>query len=122
METIIETMTSKEAGSQKESWYKKLWLVLPTWMKKVLIALSIITVVYWVLWALYNTLHAIRALLHWITDQTVFNIILLIIIGVSIVAFIYAQFVLGLDPVGKFIDLIRPYYEQVKSYLINLLP
>lgn len=111
--------TQKEV---KVMWYKKLWLVMPSWMKKVFIVLSIVTVVYWVLWALYNALHGIRFFLHWLTDKTVFNVILLIIIGVSIGAFIYAQFVLGLDPIGKFQEWLLPYYEEFKMYLINLLP
>ena len=120
METLVETMQSSQP--KKEIWFKRMWAIMPSWMKKILIALSIITIVYWLLWAIYNTLHLIRGIVHWITDEKTFNIMLLIIIGVSIVAFIYAQFILGLDPIGKFMDLITPYYEQLKSYLINLLP
>lgn len=106
----------------KVSWIRRLWFILPAWAKNILIFISIATGVYWVLWAVYNGLHLVRSVIHWITDKTVFNIILAIILGVSVCAFIYAQFVLDLDPYGKFIEFIMPYYEELKASLINLLP
>lgn len=108
--------------TKKILWIKRLWIVLPSWLKNILIGISIITMAYWVLWAIYKALDLVRSLLHWFTDERTFNAFLLIVVALSVGAFVYAQFVLGLDPFGKFVEFITPYYEELKQSLINLLP
>ena len=86
-----------------------------------LIIASIITLVYWVGFAIYKILCAIRVLGAFIFDKKNYWVFLCCVLILLVGSFLVAQFWLGLDPFGKFISFIQDKFNFIKKRIFNPL-
>ena len=84
-----------------------------------LIIASIITLVYWVIWLIIKILKAIQKVGAFIFEArnywTFVGCIVVLLIGTLLVA----QFLLGLDPIGKFIEFILDKFQWIRDTIGN---
>ena len=96
---------------------KKIWNIMPKWLKIVLITLSIITVVFWLGFLLYWILEIFRKFLVLISDKKGFWIFIVLFIIFSITVLILMQFVWGLNPFGKLYDNLINLINNIRDML-----
>ena len=95
---------------------------LPKWLRAILLLVSIITVIYWLGFSVYKFLSALRVIGAFIFDKRNYWTAVWCILILCVGAILLGQFYFELDPIGKLIEFITPYYERLTSYLTNLLP
>lgn len=93
----------------KKHWYSG----LPKWLKAVLLIISIITVVYWFGFMVYQILKGIRVIGAYIFEQRNYWTFILCLFLIVISALLIAQFYYGLDPFGKFIDWLTGLFDSL---------
>ena len=88
---------------------------IPRIIKWLLYILLTITIIYWIIIMAYKLLDLMRRFLHFVSDKrnwwTFVCCVGILLIG----AFIVAQFVLGLDPMGKFINSIKETIDNIRN-------
>ena len=96
--------------------YRLIWKSkIPRIIKWLLYILLTITIIYWIIIMAYKLLDLMRRFLHFVSDNknwwTFVCCVCILLIG----TFIVAQFVLGLDPVGKFINSIKEMIDNIRN-------
>lgn len=97
------------------------WLhnaTMPKFLKVLLYILLTITCIYWILIATYKLLEIIRICIHFISDKRNWwtYVTCLLILGIGVL--LAAQFLLGLDPIGKMIESIKTAFDDFKRGLL----
>ena len=94
---------------------------IPKVIKWILYILLAITMIYWIIMLVYKILELIRRFLHFISDKrnwwTFVGCIIILLIG----TFLVAQFILGLDPIGKFITSVNEMINNIRNNLGNII-
>lgn len=88
---------------------------IPKWLKIIFYILLSITLIYWIIWLIYKGLEYTRKFLHWTTEPRNWWTFLVSILLVLVGSFLMAQFVLGLDPIGK----LTKYITEIWGNIIN---
>lgn len=92
---------------------------MPTAIKWILYILLAITMIYLIIILTYKILEYTRRFMSFVSEKrnwwTFVCCILILLIG----TFIVAQFVLGLDPFGKFINSIIEKINEIKNNLLK---
>ena len=92
---------------------------MPTAIKWILYILLAITMIYLIIILTYKILEYTRRFMSFVSEKrnwwTFICCILILLIG----TFIVAQFVLGLDPFGKFINSIIEKINEIKNNLLK---
>ena len=96
--------------------YRLIWnSKIPRIIKWLLYVLLTITIIYWIIIMAYKLLDLMRRFLHFVSDKknwwTFVCCVCILLIG----TFIVAQFVLGLDPMGKFINSIKEMVDNIRN-------
>lgn len=96
--------------------YRLIWKSkIPRIIKWLLYVLLTITIIYWIIIMAYKLLDLMRRFLHFVSDKknwwTFVCCVCILLIG----TFIVAQFVLGLDPMGKFINSIKEMIDNIRN-------
>ena len=96
--------------------YRLIWKSkIPRIIKWLLYILLSITIIYWIIIMAYKLLDLMRRFLHFVSDKknwwTFVCCVCILLIG----TFIVAQFVLGLDPIGKFINSIKEMIDNIRN-------
>ena len=96
--------------------YRLIWKSkIPRIIKCLLYVLLTITIIYWIIIMAYKLLDLMRRFLHFVSDKknwwTFVCCVCILLIG----TFIVSQFVLGLDPVGKFINSIKEMIDNIRN-------
>lgn len=91
----------------KKHWYSG----LPKWLKIVLLILSIITLVYWFGFMLYQILKGFRVIGAYIFEQRNYWTFILCVFLIIISALLIAQFYYNLNPFGKFINWLTGLFD-----------
>ena len=96
--------------------YRLIWKSkIPRIIKWLLYILLTITIIYWIIIMTYKLLDLMRRFLHFVSDKknwwTFVCCVCILLIG----TFIVAQFVLGLDPFGKFINSIKEMIDNIRN-------
>ena len=96
--------------------YRLIWKSkIPRIIKWLLYILLTITIIYWIIIMAYKLLDLMRRFLHFVSDKknwwTFVCCVCILLIG----TFIVAQFVLGLDPMGKFINSIKETIDNIRN-------
>ena len=96
--------------------YRLIWKSkIPRIIKWLLYILLTITIRYWIIRMGYKLLDLMRRFLHFVSDKknwwTFVCCVCILLIG----TFIVAQFVLGLDPMGKFINSIKEMIDNIRN-------
>lgn len=96
--------------------YRLIWKSkIPRIIKWLLYILLTITIIYWIIIMAYKLLDLMRRFLHFVSDKknwwTFVCCVCILLIG----TFIVAQFVLGLDPMGKFINSIKEMIDNIRN-------
>ncbi len=96
--------------------YRLIWnSKIPKIIKWLLYILLTITIIYWIIIMAYKLLDLMRRFLHFVSDKknwwTFVCCVGILLIG----TFIVAQFVLGLDPFGKFINSIKEMIDNIRN-------
>lgn len=93
---------------------------LPKWLKILVYLLLTITIIYWLGVFIIKFLEFTRIIIHWTTEKrnwwTFLVCILLILIG----SLIMAQGVLGLDPIGRFKEILFDKWESIKEGIVGI--
>lgn len=101
----------------KKHWYSK----LPKWLQFILLIISLITLVYWLGFAIYKLLDAIRAIGAFIFDKrnywTFLTCILILVVG----SILLAQYYFNLDPFGKFVEWFNNWLTETVTNLREYL-
>ena len=92
---------------------------MPSAIKWILYILLAITMIYWIIILTYKILEYTRRFMSFVSEKrnwwTFVCCIFILLIG----TFIVAQFVLGLDPFGKFINSIIEKINEIKNNLLK---
>lgn len=92
---------------------------MPAAIKWILYILLAITMIYWIIILTYKILEYTRRFMSFVSEKrnwwTFICCIFILLIG----TFIVAQFVLGLDPFGKFINSIIEKINEIKNNLLK---
>ena len=99
----------------KKHWYSG----LPKWLKAILLIISIVTVVYWFGFIVYQILKAIRCVGAYIFDKNHYWTFIICIFLIAISALLLAQFYFNLDPFGKFIDWLTNLFDSFIGKFLN---
>lgn len=94
---------------------------LPKWLRVLIFVLSLITIVYWLGVAIYKLLCLIRVIGAFIFEERNYWMFLCCILILIIGSLLIAQFSLGLDPFGKFVEWIGGIDKSIKGFLIQML-
>ena len=94
---------------------------IPKVIKWILYVLLAITMIYWIIILSYRILEIIRRTVHFVSEKrnwwTFVCCIFILLIG----TFIVAQFWLGLDPMGKFINSIKEMIDNIRNSIGNAI-
>ena len=94
---------------------------IPKVIKWLLYILLTITMIYWIIILSYRILEIIRRTVHFVSEKrnwwTFVCCIFILLIG----TFLVAQFVLGLDPMGKFITSVNEMIDNIRNNLGNII-
>lgn len=94
---------------------------IPRIIKWLLYILLTITMIYWIIMLVYKILELIRRFVHFVSDKrnwwTFVCCVFILLIG----TFIVAQFVLGLDPLGKFIISVNEMINNIRNSIGNAI-
>lgn len=88
---------------------------LPRWLRVFLIIASIITLIYWIIFITYKILCAIRVFGAFIFDKRNYWTFLFCIFILALGTLLISQFVLNLNPIGKFVDFMLEQYNYIKQ-------
>ena len=80
---------------------------LPKWLKILIYVVLTLTLIYWLGLLIYKFLEYLRRFIHWASEKRNWWTFLFSVFLVLVGSFIMAQFVLGLDPWGKFVDWLN---------------
>ena len=102
--------------------YRLIWKSkIPRIIKWLLYVLLTITIIYWIIIMTYKLLDLMRRFLHFVSDKknwwTFVCCVCILLIG----TFIVAQFVLGLDPLGKFITSVNETINNIRNSIGNAI-
>ena len=93
----------------KKHWYSG----LPKWLKAILLILSIITLIYWFGFMVYQILKGLRVIGAYIFEERNYWTFILCLILIAISALLLAQFYFNLNPFGKFIDWCNSLLDMI---------
>lgn len=110
VENAVEVMT-------RTTWFSR----LPKWLRVVLMVISIITLVYWVGFALYKILEAIRIIMAYIFEKRNYWTFLICILLIAIGGLLLGEFYFGLEPFNKIAQWFVDLYESVREWLRSLI-
>lgn len=106
--------------------WSKFWAFLSRHpvFKKVFVIVSIITIIFWILFALYWTLEKLRAFINWLTQKNIFWTAILACVCGGVGYILVAQFVGGQDIFGAigefFTDLWNTTWDSVGEFFTSL--
>lgn len=92
---------------------------MPTTIKWILYILLAITMIYWIIILTYKILEYTRRFMSFVSEKRNWWTFIVCIFILLIGTFIVAQFVLGLDPFGKFINSIIEKINEIKNNLLK---
>ncbi len=88
---------------------------MPKFLKILIYILLTLTLVYWIVWFIYKVLDYLRIFLHFVSDKrnwwTFVGCIVILLIG----TFLVAQFVLGLNPIGNFLEWLKSIVNAIRN-------
>lgn len=94
---------------------------LPRWLRITLIVISIITLIYWVVFAFFKMWKYFGKALHWISDDRNWwiytSVILLLVIG----ALFIAQFCSDLKPFTKLFNQVENLIHLIRKTIANFI-
>lgn len=94
---------------------------IPRIIKWLLYILLTITMIYWIIMLVYKILELIRRFVHFVSDKrnwwTFVGCVIILLIG----TFVVAQFVLELDPLGKFITSVNNMIDNIRNSIGNAI-
>ena len=92
----------------KKHWYSG----FPKWLKAILLVISIITVIYWLGFLVYQILKAVRCVFAYIFEKEHYWTFIICLFLIFISALLVAQFYYGLDPFGKFLEWVKSILDK----------
>lgn len=94
---------------------------IPKWLKILIYIVVTLTLVYWLGLLVYKFFEALRKFLHWATDKHNWWTFLMCIFILLLGSLLIAQFLLGLDPIGKAAEFIVDKWNNLRDTIGNII-
>lgn len=94
---------------------------LPRVLKVLIYALLTITCVYWLGMMIYKILETIRIFINWTSTRRNWWTFLMCILIVVVGGIIVAQFFLGLNPIGNFLEQMKNWWQEIKADFVEAI-
>lgn len=113
----MEEVITNVVAATKQSWFSK----LPKWLRIILLILSIVTVIYWLGFAIYKILEAVRIVMAYIFEKRNYWTFLICILILIVGSLLIAQFYFQLDPFGKLANWFIEKWNELREWLSNII-